>query len=219
MGTGDRFQARGIEVTYHDRLPEDEPHEPVVLLHCVNADPETAWRAAGWDDALLGRGRRVLELTVAGASERSAESAQAHPAAVASAVVDCMDHADVACADLLCYGLGAHVGLFLLQRHQARIGAAVLGGVGDRLLANGEDDEGTAGLAGPTWRPAELGRVGTPVLVAAGETDEVVGDPVALAAAFGNAEAAVVPAATHRSTIDSVDFRAAATDFLERKGR
>lgn len=69
------------------------------------------------------------------------------------------------------------------------------------------------------WAEVALDRVGTPVLVAAGERDAVAGDPVELAVRFGNAEAAIVPGATHRSTLDDVDFEAAVTDFLDRNRR
>lgn len=69
------------------------------------------------------------------------------------------------------------------------------------------------------WGEVALDRVGTPVLVAAGDRDAVAGDPVELAVEFGNAEAAIVPGATHRSTLDDVDFEAAVTDFLGRKRR
>ncbi len=68
-------------------------------------------------------------------------------------------------------------------------------------------------------RDHDLARVGLPVLIAAGEDDEIVGDPVELATAFGNAEAAIVPGGDHLSTVPDEEFVAMVTDFFDRKGR
>ena len=65
---------------------------------------------------------------------------------------------------------------------------------------------------------SHLSAVETPVLVVAGEDDDVVGDPAGLAAAFGDGESAEIPGTDHLTTVGDDQFEAAVTDFLDRRG-
>lgn len=65
---------------------------------------------------------------------------------------------------------------------------------------------------------ADLAEVEVPVLVVAGEKDDLVGDPAGLAAAFANGESATIPDTDHLTTVPDEQFEAAVTDFLDRKG-
>jgi pimeloyl-ACP methyl ester carboxylesterase len=88
--------------------------------------------------------------------------------------------------------------------------------------ATGADREALAAVIrahGDARTDHELSRIGLPVLVAAGDEDDIVGDPVDLAAEFPNAEAAIVPEGDHLSTVPDGEFVAMVTDFLDRKGR
>jgi pimeloyl-ACP methyl ester carboxylesterase len=54
-----------------------------------------------------------------------------------------------------------------------------------------------------------------PVVVIAGERDEIAGDPAALAQAIPGATSVTLPACDHFSAIPHALFKAAVFDFLE----
>lgn len=92
-----------------------------------------------------------------------------------------------------------------------------------RLFAEENDndlDALAAVIRAHTTSPSEgdLAAIDTPVLVATGEDDERVGDPQELAAAFGNAESAVIPGTDHLTTVSNDAFEDAVLDFLGRYG-
>lgn len=72
--------------------------------------------------------------------------------------------------------------------------------------------------AGMVLDRGTLSTIVTPVLVAAGSNDELVGAPGPLADAFDRAESVVVPDADHLETVDSPDFEAAVIAFLDEHG-
>jgi pimeloyl-ACP methyl ester carboxylesterase len=65
---------------------------------------------------------------------------------------------------------------------------------------------------------ADVRRIGQPTLVAVGETDDMAGDPHALAALLPHAEALVIPKRNHMLATGDPKFKAAALDFLARHG-
>lgn len=65
---------------------------------------------------------------------------------------------------------------------------------------------------------ADVRRIETPVLVAVGETDDMAGDPAALAALLPHGEAFVIPKRNHMLATGDPKFKAAALAFLERHG-
>lgn len=92
-----------------------------------------------------------------------------------------------------------------------------------RLFAESNDndlDALAAVIRAHTTSPIEgdLADVDTPVLVATGEDDERVGDPEQLAAAFGNADAAVIPGTDHLTTVSNQTFEDVVLEFLGREG-
>lgn len=64
----------------------------------------------------------------------------------------------------------------------------------------------------------DLAAIETPVLVAAGSNDVLVGSPDPLAAAFQNATAAVIPDCDHLETVDSSAFESAILAYLAQYG-
>lgn len=129
----------------------------------------------------------------------------------------------------------------------AGIGSATLepsdagGRIADALLADDPDDvsdpvgkrfrtfaetadndlEALAACARSRTAPAEwdeIAQVDHPVLVVAGEDDDIAGDADELAAGFPNGEAVVVADADHLTTVPDERFREAVLDFLEREG-
>ncbi|MFP4627129.1 MAG: alpha/beta fold hydrolase [Natronomonas sp.] len=63
-----------------------------------------------------------------------------------------------------------------------------------------------------------LSTIATPVLVAAGSNDELVGAPGPLADAIYGARSVVVPDCDHLETVDSADFEEAVVAFLDVHG-
>jgi len=66
--------------------------------------------------------------------------------------------------------------------------------------------------------PADLGRVDQPVLVVAGEKDELIGDPRPLADAIPGAELVVIPGANHISAVTQERYKGAVLEFLVEHG-
>lgn len=65
---------------------------------------------------------------------------------------------------------------------------------------------------------ARLGQASLPVLVVAGEDDELVGDPRTIADAIPGAEAVIVPGRDHLTTVGDKRYKDAVIEFLEREG-
>ncbi|MFC6768248.1 alpha/beta fold hydrolase [Natrinema soli] len=92
-----------------------------------------------------------------------------------------------------------------------------------RLFAETTDNdlEALAACARTRTAPAdwdEIAQVEHPVLIVAGEHDDITGDPEPLADGFPNGEAVVVDDADHLTTVPDERFTAAVLEFLEREG-
>lgn len=108
---------------------------------------------------------------------------------------------------------------------EAADGENVSNPVGKRFRSfaetTGNDLDALAACARARTPPADrddITEIDRPVLIVAGERDDLVGDPAALAAGFPNGEAVVVPGADHLTTVLDDRFTGAVLDFLERKG-
>lgn len=67
----------------------------------------------------------------------------------------------------------------------------------------------------PSFEVSDFAGLELPVLVVAGEKDELVGNPAELAACFENGRAVVVPRRDHLSTTGDKVYRQAVIEFLE----
>lgn len=65
---------------------------------------------------------------------------------------------------------------------------------------------------------AEVRRIGQPTLVAAGETDDMAGDPHGLSALLPRGEAFVIPKRNHMLATGDAKFKRRALEFLEEHG-
>ena len=65
---------------------------------------------------------------------------------------------------------------------------------------------------------AAFGEVDLPVLVVAGENDDLVGDPEELAAVFPGGRAEVIPDRDHRTAVGDERYKQAVRGFLEQRG-
>ena len=69
--------------------------------------------------------------------------------------------------------------------------------------------------SGERLDPAQFDMLPMPVLVVAGQRDELAGDPQALAARFRDGHGVVLPGCDHFSAIPHASFKAAVFDFLD----
>jgi len=126
------FTHDGVEIAYID----EGQGEPIVLIHGFASNKEVNWVAPGWMTTLTRAGRRAIALDNRGhgASAKLYEPAAYHSAVMAHDVRALLDHLDLPRADVMGYSMGARITAFVALAHPDRVRAAVLGGLGVRLV-------------------------------------------------------------------------------------
>lgn len=126
------FRNGDVEIAY---LDEGEG-EPIVLVHGFASTKEVNWVQPGWVSALNRAGRRVVALDNRGhgASSKLYDPAAYHSIAMADDVRALLDHLQIERADIMGYSMGARITAFLTVDHAERVRAAILGGLGIRLV-------------------------------------------------------------------------------------
>jgi pimeloyl-ACP methyl ester carboxylesterase len=126
------FTHDGVEIAYID----EGQGEPIVLIHGFASNKEVNWVAPGWMTTLTRAGRRAIALDNRGhgASAKLYEPAAYHSAVMADDVRALLDHLDLPRADVMGYSMGARITAFVALAHPDRVRAAVLGGLGVRLV-------------------------------------------------------------------------------------
>ncbi len=126
------FRNGDVEIAY---LDEGEG-EPIVLVHGFASTKEVNWVQPGWVSALNRAGRRVVALDSRGhgASSKLYDPAAYHSIAMADDVRALLDHLQIERADIMGYSMGARITAFLTVAHAERVRAAILGGLGIRLV-------------------------------------------------------------------------------------
>jgi pimeloyl-ACP methyl ester carboxylesterase len=127
-----QFTHDGVEIAFID----EGQGEPIVLVHGFASNKEVNWVAPGWVTTLTGAGRRAIALDNRGhgASGKLYDPAAYHSTIMAEDVRALLDHLDLRRADILGYSMGARITAFLALAHPHRVRAAVLGGLGFRLV-------------------------------------------------------------------------------------
>jgi pimeloyl-ACP methyl ester carboxylesterase len=127
-----RFTHDDVDIAF---LDEGEG-EPVVLVHGFASNKEINWVSPGWVAALTGAGRRVIALDNRGHGESTKlyDPAAYHSAVMAQDVRALLDHLALGRADVMGYSMGARITAFLALAHPERVRAAILGGLGSRLV-------------------------------------------------------------------------------------
>jgi len=126
------FTHDGVEIAYID----EGQGEPIVLIHGFASNKEVNWVASGWMTTLTRAGRRAIALDNRGhgASAKLYEPVAYHSAVMADDVRALLDHLDLPRADVMGYSMGARITAFVALAHPDRVRAAVLGGLGVRLV-------------------------------------------------------------------------------------
>jgi pimeloyl-ACP methyl ester carboxylesterase len=126
------FKHGEVEIAY---LDEGEG-EPVVLVHGFASTKEVNWVNPGWMRELTRAGRRAIALDNRGhgQSGKPTDPAAYHSAVMAEDVRALMDHLQLPRADVIGYSMGARITAFLAFAHPQRVRAAVLGGLGIKLV-------------------------------------------------------------------------------------
>ena len=144
-----QFTHDGMDVAF---LDEGEG-EPIVLVHGFASNKEVNWAAPSWITTLTRAGRRAIALDNRGhgASSKLYDPAAYHSATMAEDVRALLDHLDLPRADVMGYSMGARITAFLALTYPNRVRAAVLGGLGFRLVEGvGLPDTIAEGLEAPS---------------------------------------------------------------------
>jgi pimeloyl-ACP methyl ester carboxylesterase len=105
-------------------------------VHGFASNKEVNWVVPGWVTTVTRAGRRAIALDNRGhgASSKLYDPAAYHSAVMAEDVRALLDHLDLPRADIMGYSMGARITAFLALAHPGRVRAAVLGGLGFRLV-------------------------------------------------------------------------------------
>ncbi len=133
------FRHDGIEIAYLD----EGQGEPIVLVHGFASNKETNWVRSGWVEALNDAGRRAIALDNRGhgASTKFYDPADYSLEKMGGDVVALMDHLKIDRADVLGYSMGGRITGLVAAAHGSRVRAAILSGIGIRLVQGGGNAE------------------------------------------------------------------------------
>ncbi len=126
------FDANGVEIAYFDT----GAGEPVLCIHGFASTAHINWTYPGWVETLTKAGRRVIALDNRGhgASQKLYDPAAYHTTLMAEDARALLDHLGIARTVVLGYSMGSRITAFLAQRHPDRVLAAIMGGLGIKLI-------------------------------------------------------------------------------------
>ncbi len=109
---------------------------PVLLIHGFASNHAVNWVNTLWVQTLTRAGRRVVALDNRGhgQSDKLYEPANYNTANMARDAVNLLDHLGISRAVVMGYSMGARITAFIARDFPERVEAAILGGLGDRLL-------------------------------------------------------------------------------------
>lgn len=124
--------ARGVRISYE----EAGQGAPIILVHGFASNRASNWIAPGWFKTLTEAGRRVVALDCRGHgdSEKLYAPADYDEGAMAGDIVRLMDHLAIPHADVMGYSMGGFLVVRLLADAPARVGRAIVSGVGQNYF-------------------------------------------------------------------------------------
>lgn len=126
------FSSSGVEIAYFDT----GRGEPVLCIHGFASSAHVNWTYPSWVDTLTKAGRRVIALDNRGhgASAKLYDPAAYHTTLMAEDARALLDHLGIGQSVVMGYSMGARITAFLAQRHPDRVRAAIMGGLGIKLI-------------------------------------------------------------------------------------
>lgn len=132
------FSSDGVGIAYIDVAPvAPDRGEPILLIHGFASNHAVNWVNPSWLETLSRAGRRVVALDNRGHGQSGKlydPAAYAVPL-MAQDARNLLVHLGIARADVMGYSMGARITATLALADPALVRAAVLGGLGDRLVA------------------------------------------------------------------------------------
>ena len=131
------FKNGDVEIAYIDEGQDLPGAEPILLIHGFASTKEVNWVSTAWVTTLTRAGRRVIALDNRGhgASSKLYEPSAYHTERMAEDARALLDHLKIERADVMGYSMGARITAYLTVTHPQRVCAAVLGGLGIRLVS------------------------------------------------------------------------------------
>jgi pimeloyl-ACP methyl ester carboxylesterase len=130
------FLSDGVTLHFLDQNEHVTRALPVVLIHGFASNIEMNWVATGWVRDLVRSGYRVVAIDNRGhgRSEKLYDPDGYSREIMAEDARRLMDHLGIARAHVMGYSMGARIAATLALAHPKRIGALVLGGLGQNMV-------------------------------------------------------------------------------------
>jgi pimeloyl-ACP methyl ester carboxylesterase len=127
-----KFNSDSVEIAFDDVGQGD----PVLLIHGFASNGRVNWVNTGWVKTLVDGGRRVITIDNRGhgESEKLYNPDLYSSPEMAEDVRRLLDHLDIPRAYVMGYSMGARIAAFLAINHPFRVGAAILAGLGSRMI-------------------------------------------------------------------------------------
>jgi pimeloyl-ACP methyl ester carboxylesterase len=140
------FSSDGIDIAFLDERPDEEPGEPILLIHGFASNSRLNWVGTGWVAALRHAGRRVVAFDNRGhgESEKLYDPAYYGAPMMAEDARRLLDHLKIDRADVMGYSMGARIAAFLALHHPERVRRLVFGGLGIGMVRGVGDPEPVA---------------------------------------------------------------------------
>ena len=194
-----RFSSDGVNLHYID----EGAGPPVLLIHGFASSLAVNWVGTGWVKTLVDAGRRVIAFDHRGhgESDKPHDPALYHAPLLAEDARRVLDQVGVEAADVIGYSMGSRVSAYLVDSHPERVRSVVFGGMGARLLSEGQStDVIVAALEAPS-REAVADEYGLRFRVFAENTKS---DLKALAACMRGFRAAITPQMLERIAVPAL---------------
>lgn len=128
------FTSEGIEIAY-------EVHgagKPVLMIHGFGSNARVNWVDTGWVDTIVGAGYKAVAMDNRGhgKSGKVYDPALYPSRIMAHDAINLLDHLEIEKAALIGYSMGARISAFAALDAPDRVAAAVIGGLGIKILEN-----------------------------------------------------------------------------------